>query len=285
MKFLFTLLLFTNIFVCAAQTNFYKGFIGKHPIQLITKVHKNGFARAVYSYDKYDTPINISGRLSNDTLTLLQKNEEDKVIAKFQFNPSTLDSTHLIGTWSKQGKRKKRQVSLTKFAYITDYEETSFDSLEIMQNESTDKHYFKLLTTEYLEIIAVRVYEKRTDKLIQDIPVKCQYIGYNNLSVGDFNLDFSVFKESFAGSNTSTIYFIRDANTTLYTESEFIGGNNLDFDYENKRIYEHTSCCAGNERYIHTYKIENDKMILIKETCLKFNREKQDYDEVNCEKN
>ncbi len=76
-----------------------------------------------------------------------------------------------------------------------------------MQPHSINNHYFKLLITkkeeEDIRVVGVRVYEKQTDRLIQELELDCQFWGLNNISVGDYNFDgvddFSVFESSYAG--------------------------------------------------------------------------------------
>jgi hypothetical protein len=60
-------------------------------------------------------------------------------------------------------------------------------------------------------------------------------------------------------------------------------GTSLQFDHESKTITEHNQCCAGSEETISTYKVVNNKMVLIKKECKKYDEEKGNFVTVDCE--
>lgn len=116
--------------------------------------------------------------------------------------------------------------------------------------------------------------------------MECQFLGMNNISVYDYNFDgiedFSIFELSYAGPNTSRIYILRDSSSNKYFVSE-ISGISLNFDPNTKLIYEHNQCCAGRSYMNATYKLVNNKMVLIKQTCLEYDDEKEDFIETKCD--
>ncbi|MBY0487032.1 MAG: hypothetical protein K2P85_07605 [Flavobacteriaceae bacterium] len=118
----------------------------------------------------------------------------------------------------------------------------------------------------------VRIFQKKTDKLLQKIDVACQFWGLNNISTGDYNFDgitdFSIFESSYAGPNTSSLYFLYNPKTKKYFDSGFLGVS-LEFDSKTKRIIERNQCCAGSIVTTATYKVVKNKMILEKEKCYK----------------
>ena len=65
-------ILFTILFVSSltgfSQVRMYTGFLGKQPIQLVTYSYSDGDTRALYVYDKHDTPIIIKWPHRGDTL-------------------------------------------------------------------------------------------------------------------------------------------------------------------------------------------------------------------------
>ena len=158
-----------------------------------------------------------------------------------------------------------------------------------MQPYSINKHYFKLLITkkggEDIRVIGVRIYEKETDRLIQELNMDCQFWGLENISIGDYNFDgiddFSVFESSYAGPNTSSIYVLKEPNSEKYFISE-IYGISLEFDSGAKLIYEHNQCCAGRSHMNATYKLVDNKMELIEQRCLEYDDEKADFIEKDC---
>src|SRR5690606_29636121 len=138
---------------------------------------------------------------------------------------------------------------------------------------------------EAIEVKGVRIYEKNTDRLIQDLELDCQFWGLDNISVFDYNFDgmgdFSVFERSYAGPNTSRLYILRDPNSEKYLISE-ISGTSLEFDIEKKLIYEHNQCCAGSSHMNATYKLNDNKMVLIERRCVEFDNVTEDFVETDC---
>ena len=102
----------------------------------------------------------------------------------------------------------------------------------------------------------------------------------DNISVGDDNFDgiedFSVFEISYAGANTSSIYILRNPNSEKYLKSNF-SGTSLEFDNDSELIYEHNQCYAGRGYLNATYKVVENKMILIEKKCLENHEEKEDF--------
>lgn len=287
--FIFVVLLFIGI-TSFAQTRVYKGYINKYPISLTMYSYSDGVTNGMYVYNKYDTPIPIKGILKNNTLTLLEKDKKGKVIAALKFYNFNPKLNTLKGQWITQNKKKQLNITLTKLLEFDSYDNSEFESKEFLQSESTAKHYFKLLLSKTAgnstEVVGVRVYQKKTDKLLQEIELNCQFLGVDNVSVGDFNFDgitdFSVFEASYTGPNTSNIYFLKEPNTTKYLKSSF-SGTSLEFDAKEKLIYEHNQCCAGRNHTNATYKVVNNQMVLIKKECLTYDDEKEDYVKTKCE--
>ncbi|RRJ90301.1 hypothetical protein EG240_09345 [Paenimyroides tangerinum] len=104
-------------------------------------------------------------------------------------------------------------------------------------------------------------------------------MGFYGFIINDFNfddeLDFSIFEGSYSGTNTTSLYFLYNKKTNTYFESG-IYGINLEFDSENKRIIEYNQCCAGGKQTEITYKLRNNKMILVKKKCFVWDEEELD---------
>ncbi len=88
-------------------------------------------------------------------------------------------------------------------------------------------------------------------------------------------MDFSVFESSYAGPNTSRLYFLYDPKSKSYFESGFTGVS-LEFDSKTKRIFERNQCCAGTSVTTAEFKVVKNKMVLIKEHCFKWDEKKQE---------
>jgi hypothetical protein len=78
-------------------------------------------------------------------------------------------------------------------------------------------------------------------RLIKTIEVNCQLWGLQNITTGDFNFDgfrdFSVFESSYAGVNTTRLYFLYHKATKSYIDSQFTG-TSLEFNPKIKTIQE-----------------------------------------------
>ena len=288
MRDLIKILILIVPFSLLSQTRIYKGFLGKSPIELITKSYSDGVVNAIYVYSNFDTPIKIDGNYKNGELILREKTDE-KLKAQLKFENFSTSQANLTGKWIDAKNLKEYKIKLTKVYEFESYDKVEITSLEVLQNESTDKHYFKTIVKkdfkEILKVIGLKIFEKRTDKLIQSFELDCDYRHFNNIYTSDYNFDnitdFSIFEFSYAGPNTSSIYFLMNPITEKYEKADF-EGNSLEFDNEKKLIYEHNQCCAGNAHMNATYKVVNNKMVLIKKKCIKYNNEKDNFEETEC---
>jgi len=264
-----------------AQTRSYSGFIDRFPIELITYGSSDGNINAIYSYNKYDTPIGINGALKNKNLELYEKDKKGEIIAKLIFGDYDENDNKLFGVWIDSKTNKKLKIILSKDFEFEMYDDTEFKQREMIQSVSTKENYFKLLITkergEEARVTGVNILKKKTDRLIQKINLDCSLMMLSNISVGDYNFDdkqdFSVFESSYAGPNTSSIYILKNAEDDKYTVSNF-SGVSLEFDSESKTIFERNQCCAGLSITTALYKVITNEMVLIEEHCYKWNEEK-----------
>lgn len=288
MKNIFLLLLFITSISVKSQTSF-SGLLGKQPITLVMNNYGEGDVQAFYVYNKIDTPITINGNLKNGELTLFEKTN-GKVTASLIFKTFNKEDAQINGEWISTDKSKTYKISLKKDFNIASGKKVEWEAYELLQPQTTKNNYFKTIITKvkddyYARVAGVKIYEKKTDKLIQTIPLECQLWGLNSISVDDFNFDgledFSVFEASYAGPNTSHIYILKDANSKKYTISNF-GGTSLEFDSASKIIYEENVCCAGRNRMNATYKVIDNEMVLVSRNCTEYDDEKEDYIYVFC---
>lgn len=273
----------------SAQTS-YSGCIDKYPIELVTYIFSDGDARAIYAYTNYDEPILINGTLKQKQLVLYEKDSAGKNKATLTFINFDSKSVLLEGVWKDLRSDKQFKITLTKTFDIDYGENIEWANREIIQSESLKDQYFKLIISKekddfYAKVTGVKIMEKKTDKLIQQINFDCQLWGLDNVSVGDYNFDgikdFSVFEQSYAGPNTSSLYFLYNPKTRKYFNSGF-SGTSLSFDKDKKRIYEHNQCCAGNSHMNAEYKVVKNKMVLVKKVCLEYDEKLEDFKRVKC---
>ena len=286
-------LLFLFLFLLnnlSAQTS-YSGFIDKYPIELVTYSYSDGVVRAFYVYTNYDTPIKSNGHFKNNILTLEEINIAGKTTATLIFNNYKAESDNLEGIWKDIKTNKELKIILTKTTDIDYGDSIEWPDKELLQCASMKDKYFKIVISKTKEdffgrVTGVKIFEKKTDKLLQELKMDCQLWGIENIDVDDYNFDgiedFSVFESSYSGPNTSKLYFLFDPKTGKYFKSTF-EGTSLEFDKNKKRIYESNQCCAGKYSSQAEYKVVNNKMVLIKKFCYEYNEKTEDLEKVKCE--
>lgn len=278
------LFLLTTAFV-SAQIN-YKGFIDKYPIEFVTDIYSDGQGSAIYAYSNYDTPIVLNAKLKGTTLIFTEKDKNDKETAQLSFENYNAESEQLNGIWKDLISGKELKISLTKEFDLNYNNGEEGTEREILQPVSLKGKYFKLIISKEKRVSGVKIIEKKTDRLIQKIDVEGDFWGLFSLNIGDYNFDgfedFSVFETSYAGPNTSRTYFLYNPKTEKFFESGF-SGTSLEFDNKTKRIYEHNQCCAGRSVERTEYKVVNNKMVLIKKTCMEYDDKTQDYKKIKCD--
>ncbi len=269
----------------------YVGYIDKYPIEFVTDVYSDGFARAFYVYTKFDGPISLYGKLEKGLLTLFEKDSSENNKATLIFNGFSPESASIVGTWKDLRSNKELKITLTKSIEIASGEGLAWEKKELLQPVSCQNKYFKIVLSKTADnfqasVIGVKIFEKKTDKLLQEVSLACQLWGLDNISVDDYNFDgvddFSIFEQSYSGPNTSSLYFLYDPKTDKFFESGF-EGTSLEFDPEEKRIHEYNQCCGGQRAFNAEYKLVNNKMVLVKQTCLEYDEKTDDYKEVKCE--
>jgi hypothetical protein len=288
LNLLLVLLLFS---IAGKSQSSYSGYLGKFPIKLVMYHYSDGVSLAYYAYNKYDSPITINGSLKKGTLALFEKNKDGNNSALLTFEGFEEGNQEIKGKWTNSDSSKAYQITLKKDFDIGSGDNLEWANKELLQSKSTKEHYFKTIIIKEkgdfsARISGVKIFQKQTDKLIQTIELDCQLFGVDNVSVGDYNFDgiqdFSVFEASYAGSNTSSIYILRNPKSDQYVKSDF-SGTSLAFDFDSKLIYTHNQCCAGRSHMNATYKVVNNKMILIDKKCLEYDDEKEDFMETQCE--
>lgn len=265
----------------------YKGSIDKLPVELVGDFYPDGVVNAFYVYSKFDQSIRLSGSLKSEHLILTEKNDSGKGTATLTFENFNSKSDTLKGVWKEISSGRELRIVLIKTYTLNEDQGPA----EVLQMVSLKDKYFRLVIrsepgTAYPRVKAVKIFEKKTDKLLQQIPVDCETWGINGMSVDDYNFDgfpdFSVFEQSYAGPNTSSLYFLYNPKTGMFFKSTF-EGTSLTFDKKTKRIFEHNQCCAGKSHMNAVYKVVNNKMVLVSRTCQEYNESKGELMEVKCE--
>jgi len=262
----------------------YTGTIDKYPIEVILNVYSDDEIQGIYVYSSNDEPINISGTIKNKVLSILEKDAKEKVTGKMVIDKFSTKATQLSGTWTNPTGTKSFKIALTKKYDLDDGEGIAWSNRELLQKVTSGNQYFKIVLSKAKDdyqarVKALKVFEKKTDKLLQTIAVDCQSMGFNSVETGDFNFDgqadISLFESSYAGANTSSKYFLVDSNGQ-YKDSGFEGVS-LTFDAKTKRITEVNQCCAGSQYTSILYKVANNKMVKLEQHCFIYDEKKQDF--------
>lgn len=259
----------------------YTGTIDKYPIEFVTHIYSDGLAKAYYAYTKFDEPIRIDGKLKGNLLTLSEKDSQGKSKATLTFKNFNPKNSNIEGVWKDLKTNKELNITLTKSFDVENDETTR----ELLQPASLKDKYFRVMVKN-AAVVGVKIFEKNSDKLLQQLDMECQLWGIDNIETNDFNFDgiqdFSVFEQSYAGPNTSSLYFLYDPKTGKYVKSSF-QGTSLEFDKKIKRVFEHNQCCAGRGHMNAEYKIVNNEMILVKKTCEEYDEKTKKNKKIKCD--
>lgn len=270
---LLTMLAAANLF---GQQASYSGFIGDAPVTFVTNIYSDGVGTAVYVYDKYDEPIRLdNGKVVKNKLTFTEKDAKKLTRAILTFDNYDAKAAELKGVWKDAKTGKTLDINLKK-DFETDYGADADAEGEFIQGDALPDRYFKV-AVKGERSMAVKVFEKKTDRLLQTIDVDAQQRGANSVSVGDFNFDgvkdFSIFESSYAGPNTSSLYYLYDPTKKLFVNSGW-EGTSLEFDEKSKTISSTNSCCAGTSVTTATYRVVKNKLVLVGESCMKYDEKK-----------
>ncbi|HSK71352.1 MAG TPA: hypothetical protein VK892_06630, partial [Pyrinomonadaceae bacterium] len=215
-------------------------------------------------------------KLIKKKLTFVEKDVKKRTRATLTFDNFDAKNAEIKGIWRDAKTGKTLDIKLNK-----DFElgyETGSESIEreLIQSASFSDRYFRVVVSND-RAVAVKIFEKKTDRLLQKINLDGQQRGAESISIGDYNFDgfqdFSIFESFYAGANTSSLYFLYDPTTKNFFNSEY-EGTSLEFDEKKKLISMTNQCCAGSSVIKATYKVVKNKMVLVRERCYKWDEKK-----------
>eukprot|EP01133_Synstelium_polycarpum_P017780 gene17780-21210_t len=279
---LFLLFFFATVY---AQQRHYTGAIGTSLIEFQADLKGSEQQSALYLYKNVNTPIYLEGSLKNSVCVLYETDNKGNKTASFSFMHFDIESENLTGTWKDLLSGKELPVWLKKDDELSEGNGIHWANKTIIQIVSLEKLYFKTILSKtdddfYPRVKGLEIIDKKTNKVLQQINMDCQPMGFNSLAIGDYNFDgytdLSIFESSYAGANTSSLYFLYDPRTKKYYRSN-ISGVSLDFDPKTKTITEFNECCAGTEHSVTTYKWVNKKMLMVKRHSYYWDEKKQDF--------
>ena len=269
----------------------YMGMIGSFPIEMATKFYSDNNVHAVYAYTKFHDPIVMNGKTENGKMVFYETDKKEHKTASLTFSVFSKKAATLSGTWRNMVSGKELPVTLHKEFDIEDLSPGKRLDREILQGSAMKQNYFRIVAglrngDSAMYVKGVKILDKKTDKLIQlvtpDGEFDCELSGggLHSVEVGDYNFDgfedFSIFETSYAGPNTSSLYYLYDPNAKQFFKSSFEGVS-LEFDKKTKTISELNQCCAGRQQTLKKYKVVNNKMVLTEQHCLILDEHKDRY--------
>ncbi len=261
----------------------YTGLVGTAPVELTLMKSDHGRIEGLYAYTRFGTPIGLSGTLKQGLLQLTERNSLGKSSASLTITGFADTTATAAGTWKNLATGRQIPLVLTQLPQGGTEYDTASGGHELLQEASLPNIYFKTVLAGNADdysgyVTAVRLVEKRTNRLVQEVVAGGQSHGLSSVQVGDYNFDghpdFEVFESSYAGPNTSSVYFLYNPLTKRYVNSGFTG-TSLEFDARKKRIYERNSCCAGSSVTTAEYKVVRNRMVLVAEHCYRWDEKKQ----------
>jgi hypothetical protein len=253
----------------------YSGLVGESPVTMVTNIYSDGVGQATYVYDNFDEPIRLEGKVFKKKLTFVEKDAKKLTRATLTFDNFDAKSDEMNGVWKDAKTGKTLDIKLKK-DFDVGYGTSESVERELIQTDSLPDRYFKVVVAGE-RALAVKIFEKKTDRLIQKIALDCQQRGAESISVGDYNFDgikdFSIFESSYAGPNTSSLYYLYDPTKKEFFDSKY-EGTSLEFNEKTKRISETNQCCAGSSITSATYKVVKNKMVLVSQHCLRWDEKK-----------
>ncbi len=256
----------------------YVGTVGTVPIELALNSVDQGQLTGAYLYSKIGTPIGLGGQLKQGVLTLTEQDARGKPAATLTISAFAARAPRLTGTWRSLATGQQLPVVLTPLPKRGAH-------YELLQMESLKNGYFQAVLAgepgsgEGSRVVAVRLLAKKTNRLVQQFAVDCQSQGVYSVALGDFNFDgypdFSVFESSYAGPNTSSLYYLYNPATQRYAPSGY-EGTSLEFDARKRRVYERNSCCAGSSVTTVEYKVVRNRLVALARHCYRWDDKKEE---------
>ena len=254
----------------------FSGRVGTASIELVLKEYDSaGAVEGIYVYTRHHSPIALRGSLRNKVLTLTEKDARGNPAATLKVLAFDVNNTSATGTWKSLTTGRELPLTLTRKFVVGDGSAKEYELLQAADNTTS---YFRLVLNSASAVIGLKLLDKKTGRLLQQLAVDCLLRGVHSVSAGDYNFDgladFAVHEASYAGPNTSSLYFLYDPSKKQYVASGF-SGISLEFDAKKRRIYERNSCCAGSSVTTAEYKVVHNKMVLLAEHCYKWDEKQQ----------
>ena len=168
----------------------------------------------------------------------------------------------------------KKQPRFTEFRTSEEIENEEWQS-KITSETELENYILQLVTSREKsdydnQWLCVQVLDKENRYLVQEIELG--HVGRgDSFEIDDYNFDgyndFSLFEGCGVLDNFYSSYFLFDPQTKNFFASGF-DGTNLEFYRNTKTITSSSRCCAGTGINRTTYKLVDNRMVVLEKQCL-----------------
>lgn len=183
----------------------------------------------------------------------------------------------LLLTLSPAALRAQEKSMHPRFTEFCTDEEHLNDTwhCKITTTDTLANHIIQLVSSKevsdyYSQWVCLQIFDKLTGQFMQEIDIKEYYhsSGSDWIQVDDYNFDeyedFSLWGGFGTLDNSFSFYFLFDPETKTFFDSGF-DGTNLEFHSDSKTITSSNRCCAGSEEFYATYKLLDNRMVLLEQ--------------------
>lgn len=261
----------------------YSGRIGDSPVRMVMERPEHGDKLdAIYLYTEYDKPISLRGMTQDSVVVLHEKDEDGDTRARLMLSGFQEDPDTITGTWESTRSEKVLKVKLHR-NFSLGYEEGIEwkERRYILQDATLGDWYFMLGVAKeegrsLIRTREVKIYEQKSDSLIQAVDVDGELIGLNSVRVKDYNFDghedFSVFEKSYAGPNVTRVYFLYNPENGTFRRKN-LPGTSLSFFPEKELFQSRNQSQAGCMITVSKYTFRGMEVELLEESCYVCNDE------------
>lgn len=247
-------------FVCSAE---YIGYLDNKKIYLSIAKDK---LSAVYMYDKYKTPIELTYKKQVDDRYIYIENYNDKPIAQLEI---TTSGDTIIGSWADLINKKSYDVSMAIYS----------DHRGQMQSKSLKNYYFRVnCENEKKDIYIIK---KNDDSTKQTLTAsgKCydDEIRIYDLNFDGFN-DFSIFIKNPIYYKESRLYYLFNRKLNSFERYKPLDDTSIRIHSEYKSICVNEYIDSDGSSLSNCYKWNNGKLISSGADCSLNYKPKSDVD-------
>lgn len=186
----FIILIFNKLYAGMYEVYNYKGYIGNEAIYLTYQIMDDSETKkeikGLYKYEKDNNPLKISGFINKtkNEILIYKFTDTKKENSIFELH---IDNNYLEGIWSDLNEFKKLSVSLELESTLNDVNKNYiFENIEVLQTNSLKDFYFvcsyfNKINISSAQIDTIRIINKKTNKIFQEISLSDYEQSFGNL--------------------------------------------------------------------------------------------------------